>query len=115
MERQFYTILHNDTVAAKTWRLELASDDPSFVAGGEFVQVAIDGLYLRRPLSVCERSAGRIILIYKVVGEGTGRLATLRSGERLDVLTGLGRGDKLRAFLRAFCRIRLGHGLRRDR
>ena len=92
MERQFYTILHNDTVAAKTRRLELVSDDPSFVAGGEFVQVALDGLYLRRPLSLCESTEGRITLIYKVVGEGTARLAALQPGERLDILTGLGRG-----------------------
>ena len=92
MERQLYTILSNELIAAKTWRLELASDDPSFVAGGEFVQVALDGFYLRRPLSICECSEGRIILIYKVVGEGTAALAALRPSARLDVLTGLGRG-----------------------
>ena len=92
MEKRFYTLVSNAPVAARTWRMELASDDPSFVAGGEFVQVALDGFYLRRPLSLCERSEGRIALIYKVVGEGTTALSGLRPGARLDVLTGLGRG-----------------------
>ena len=92
MERRLYTILHNDPIAARTWRLELATDDPSFVAGGEFVQLAVDGFYLRRPLSICERSEGRIVLIYKVVGDGTAVLSALQSGAVLDVLTGLGRG-----------------------
>lgn len=92
MEKRLYTLLDNSLIAARTYRLELADDDPSFVAGGEFVQVAIDGFYLRRPLSVCERSAGRIVLIYKVVGEGTSALSALRPGTRMDLLTGLGRG-----------------------
>ena len=95
MERQFYTILHNDTVAAKTWRLELASDDPSFVAGGEFVQVAIDGFYLRRPVSVCDCRPGYLTLIYKAVGAGTEKLARMEEGEALELLTGLGNGYDL--------------------
>lgn len=92
MEKRFFTLVSNAPVAARTWRMELASDDPSFVAGGEFVQLAVDGFFLRRPLSICERSEGRIALIYKVVGEGTSALSVLRPGARIDVLTGLGRG-----------------------
>ena len=72
--------------------MELSSDDPAFLAGGEFVQVAVDGYYLRRPLSICDSAPGRIVLIYKVVGEGTAALATLQPGARMDLLTGLGRG-----------------------
>ena len=75
MEKRRFTLVSNEPVATKTWRACLASDDPSFVAGGEFVQVALDGFYLRHPLSICERSEGRIVLIYKVVGDGTAALS----------------------------------------
>ena len=60
--------------------------------GGEFVDIAIPGFYLRRPLSICDREPGRITVIYKVVGEGTKALSEMPAGSALEVLTGLGRG-----------------------
>lgn len=92
MERQQYTILHNTLVADRTWRMELAAEDSAFIPTGEFVNLAIEGFYLRRPLSILDRSKGRISLIYKVVGEGTAVLSGMREGQVLDVLCGLGRG-----------------------
>ena len=92
MEKRCYTVVSNALMASRTWKLTLACDDPCHVADGEFVQVAVPGFYLRRPLSICERSEGRIVLIFKVVGEGTAALAALQPGTRLDLLTGLGRG-----------------------
>ena len=59
---------------------------------GQFVNVRLDGLFLRRPISVCDWDERTITLIYKVVGEGTALLAGLRPGARLDLLTGLGNG-----------------------
>ena len=92
MERHPYTILSHTLVADRTWRMELAAGDPAFVPTGEFVNLALEGFYLRRPLSILDRSASRISLIYKVVGEGTAALSRLREGQVLDVLCGLGRG-----------------------
>ena len=91
MRRSRCTILCNAQVAAGTWRLEL-STDPDAGPGGEFVHLAVPGFFLRRPLSVCRRDPGRILLLYKVIGEGTRALSALREGETLDVLDGLGRG-----------------------
>ena len=90
MEKRLFSIVANDSVARLTWRLELSS--PGYEFSGEFVDIAIDGYYLRRPLSVCSAKPGRMTLIYKVVGEGTRALALKRPGETLDLLTGLGRG-----------------------
>lgn len=59
---------------------------------GQFVNVELDGCYLRRPISVCDWDERTITLIYKVVGEGTALMAGLRPGARLDLLTGLGNG-----------------------
>ncbi len=59
---------------------------------GQFVNIKIDGLFLRRPISVCDWSDGSLTIIYKVVGEGTEKMAKMLSGEKLDILTGLGNG-----------------------
>lgn len=92
MKKLKYTILSNCGIASKTWRLELACEDPSYCAGGEFVDVAIPGFYLRRPISICDRGPGRITLIYKTVGNGTEILSKMGKGEELELLTGLGKG-----------------------
>lgn len=63
-------------------------------AGG-FVNIKLDGFYLRRPISVCDAQDGALTLIYKVVGGGTEKLSEMKPGERLDLLTGLGNGYDL--------------------
>ena len=68
---------------------------------GQFVNVEIEGLYLRRPISVCDWDAGKVVLVYKVVGAGTQKLSRLRPGAALDLLTGLGNGFDARRFRRA--------------
>jgi dihydroorotate dehydrogenase electron transfer subunit len=91
MKTMDYTIVENRSVARQVYRLVLRADDPSFAAGGEFVNLALDGFFLRRPISICETEPGRLVLYYKVVGEGTKALAALGAGDRLNLLTGLGK------------------------
>ncbi len=87
-----FTIESNECVAERTWRLVLLSDDTHYLFSGEFVDIAVPGFYLRRPISVCDSSEGRIVLYYKVVGEGTKALSGMAQGSRLNLLTGLGNG-----------------------
>lgn len=49
---------------------------------------------LRRPISICEAdpATGRLVLIYRVVGKGTVKLAEVHPGDKLDVLGPLGNG-----------------------
>ena len=61
-------------------------------ASGQFINIKLDGLYLRRPISVFDRDADSVTIIYKVVGRGTEQMAKMQVGETLDVLTGLGNG-----------------------
>lgn len=91
MKTMDYTIVENRSVARQVYRLVLRADDPSFAPGGEFVNLALDGFFLRRPISICETAAGSLTLFYKVVGEGTKALAALGAGARLNLLTGLGK------------------------
>jgi len=70
----------------------LAGDTGAIAKPGQFVNIKIEGQYLRRPISVCDWEIGILTLIYKVVGEGTAKMAAMEAGETLDLLVGLGNG-----------------------
>ena len=89
MEKNVYTIVENELIASKTYKLVLEGEG---TVEGEFVNLEIPGFYLRRPISVCDAEGGRITLLYKTVGKGTAVLAEMPVGAKINVLTGLGRG-----------------------
>lgn len=78
----------------KIWRLDFEAPDMNFTPG-QFVNVAVEGNYLRRPISVCDYEDGVMTLVVDVVGEGTAKLAATEVGARLDMLTELGNGFDL--------------------
>lgn len=87
-----YTILRNEPLTESVRRLVLEGDTQWITRPGQFVDIALEGRFLRRPISVCDADERTVTLIYKVVGEGTRQLAAMRPGQRLDLLTGLGNG-----------------------
>ena len=91
-KKGIYTLLANEALTPFVRRMTLAGDTRWITAPGQFVGIELDGLYLRRPISVCDCDERTITLVYKIVGEGTRRMAGLRPGARLDLLTGLGNG-----------------------
>ena len=96
MQQIDLTILSNDRIAKDICRLQLSIVNCQLsIAAGAFVNLQIDGHYLRRPISVCDCSNDTLTLIYKVVGPGTARLAQYQAGEKLNALTGLGNGYTL--------------------
>lgn len=92
MKQGKFIITRNSEIAERTFRLEVEGDCSEFFRGGQFADIAIDGFFLRRPLAVTQWSKTNMSLIYKVIGEGTKKLATLSPGAELDILTGLGNG-----------------------
>lgn len=84
-----WDIVSNERIAEKIYRMVLRGSTEGILPG-QFVEVAIPGYYLRRPLSVSDIEGDLLTLIYKTVGEGTVRMAQMQSGETLDILTGLG-------------------------
>ncbi|MBE6550073.1 MAG: dihydroorotate dehydrogenase electron transfer subunit [Ruminococcaceae bacterium] len=90
MKQRFFEITENTALTSNVYRMRLAGDT-SDIREGQFVNILIDGLYLRRPISVCDCTDGELTLIYKVVGKGTEKMAQMKSG-KLDILTGLGNG-----------------------
>lgn len=95
MKQGIFEIVENREYAPILHRLTLRGDTSAITAPGQFVNVQIDGLFLRRPFSVCDVEGDRLTVILKTVGEGTARLAAMGPGARLDLLTGLGNGFDL--------------------
>lgn len=95
MEQTIFTILSNEKIAKDVYKLILSGSTSGITASGQFVNIKLDGFYLRRPISVCDYDDTTLTLIYKVVGEGTQALSTYKAGAKLDILTGLGNGYDL--------------------
>lgn len=92
MKQGIFTILRNEKIAKDIMLLVLSGDTSAITAPGQFVNIQIDGLYLRRPISVCDYDENTLTLIYKIVGEGTEIMSNYEPGIRLDLLVGLGNG-----------------------
>ncbi|MCR4563746.1 MAG: dihydroorotate dehydrogenase electron transfer subunit [Clostridiales bacterium] len=92
MKQGIFTIKSNKNLTANVLEMILEGDTSDIKRPGQFVNIKIEGLYLRRPISVCDCSENKLTLIYKTVGKGTEKLSKMREGERLDILTGLGNG-----------------------
>jgi len=91
MKQSVFEIISNEKIAADVFRMRLSGDISAIERSGQFVNILIDGLYLRRPISVCDAENGVLTLIYKTVGKGTFKLSNMQAGS-LDLLTGLGNG-----------------------
>ena len=94
MKQGYFTIASNDKIAENVYKMQLLGDASSIANAGEFINIKLDGLYLRRPISVYDASSQSVTIIYKVVGKGTEVMASMKEGV-LDVLTGLGNGYDL--------------------
>ena len=95
MKDSYFEILDNVKIAKNTYKCTLLGDTSDITASGQFVNIKLDGFYLRRPISVCDSEDGKLTLIYKVVGEGTQKMAEAQKGGSWLVLTGLGNGYDL--------------------
>ena len=95
MKQQILKITENTRIAENVWKMVLESPELEEQKPGQFVNIRLDGLYLRRPISVYDSEPGRLVIIYKTVGKGTEQMSRMYTGEQLDVLTGLGNGYDL--------------------
>ncbi len=91
-KRNIYTVTENKKIAKDVFYMILEGDTSYITAPGQFINIEIDGFYLRRPISVCDWDEKTITIIYKVVGQGTQAMADMPAGTKLDILTGLGNG-----------------------
>ena len=95
MKQSIFTILSNTALTDSVYKMVLSGDTSAITAPGQFVNIQISGLFLRRPISVCDYDGSTLTIIYKVVGKGTEAMRAMAPGEKLDILTGLGNGYDL--------------------
>ena len=95
MKQSIFTILENKPLTKDVCRMVLEGDTSAITASGQFVNIQLSGKFLRRPISVCDWNETTLTIVYKVVGHGTQQMSAMESGEKLDILTGLGNGYDL--------------------
>ena len=95
MKQGFFEIIDNKALTASVYQMRLSGDTSAITASGQFVNIKLEGKFLRRPISVCDCENGVLTLVYKVVGKGTEDMSRMKAGDRLDILTGLGNGYDL--------------------
>lgn len=92
MRQSVFTVIENTPLTGNVYKMLLKGDTQAITNCGQFVNIKLDGLFLRRPISVCDCEGDILTLIYKVVGRGTEQMSKMTKGETLDLLTGLGNG-----------------------
>lgn len=91
-KRGIYKVTENRLIARATYLMRLEGDTQYLTAPGQFINIELEGFYLRRPISICDWSEGEITIVYKIAGQGTELMSRMEPGAMLDVLTGLGNG-----------------------
>ena len=92
MTQGIYRVEYNKELTPDVWEMRLAGDTGAITAPGQFLNIRLDGLFLRRPISICDWDSEGVTIIYKVVGKGTAALKSIGPGRELDILCGLGNG-----------------------
>ena len=95
MKQSIFEILSNTALTDCVYKMVLAGDTSAITAAGQFVNIQLEGMFLRRPISVCDYNEETLTIVYKVVGKGTEAMSKMEQGTKLDILTGLGNGYDL--------------------
>ncbi len=95
MKQSIFRIESNTALTDSVYKMVLSGDTSAITAPGQFVNIQLEGMFLRRPISVCDYDDSTLTIIYKVVGKGTEAMSAMAPGVELDLLTGLGNGYDL--------------------
>ena len=90
-----YEIKENKMIAKNTYKAVLLGNTECITSPGQFINIKLDGFFLRRPISVADYDEESITVIYKTVGKGTEKLSEMKIGDKVDALAGLGNGYDL--------------------
>lgn len=95
MKEIIFTVEENYALTDSVYKMVMRGDTGEIGGAGQFVNIKLEGQYLRRPISVCDYGNGTLTVVYKTVGVGTEQMSSMQTGEKLSVLTGLGNGYDL--------------------
>ena len=77
MKQTVLTVVRLERLTANVYKLRLFGDVSDITAPGQFINIKINGLFLRRPISVYDRDGDTVTVIFKAVGKGTDVLAAM--------------------------------------
>lgn len=92
MKNVIFKVTGNARIADGIYEMRLSGDTSAITAPGQFINIRLNGFYLRRPISVCDVADSEMVIVYKAIGSGTEYMSGLAAGTELDALTGLGNG-----------------------
>ncbi|MGI6578544.1 MAG: dihydroorotate dehydrogenase electron transfer subunit [Eubacteriales bacterium] len=92
MKQSIFQVIENRRLTSNIFRMRLYGDVSKIEKPGQFINIKLEGSYLRRPISVYDVDPISLTIVYKVVGHGTETMSKLKSGAILDILSGLGNG-----------------------
>lgn len=92
MKQSLFTIKSNEPLTSTVYRMVLEGDTSAITRAGQFVNIRLDGFFLRRPISVCDYDDTTLTILYKIAGKGTEAMKVMLPNMQLDILTGLGNG-----------------------
>ncbi len=95
MKQSVFKISENKKLTESVYKMTLSGDTSAITNAGQFINIKLDGKFLRRPISVYDVNDTAVTIIYKVVGHGTEQMKDMQEGVELDILTGLGNGYDL--------------------
>ncbi|MDE6246517.1 MAG: dihydroorotate dehydrogenase electron transfer subunit [Muribaculaceae bacterium] len=87
-----FKVIENRALNAKTRVMRLQGDGTIFTAPGQFINIKVEGKFLRRPISVCDYSNDTVTILYDVVGDGTAEMSEWECGREVNILAPLGNG-----------------------
>ena len=84
MKQKILSVVSNVRLTDDVYRMVLAdndktTDEPIISAPGQFINIKLDGYFLRRPISVADWDNDKrtVTIIYKVAGDGTEYMKSL--------------------------------------
>ncbi len=83
-------ILQNVKIAKDIWKMEIACQLAKNASAGEFIEIGVPEFFLKRPISICEVKEKSLVIIYKVVGQGTKKMTEMK--DDIEILGPLGTG-----------------------
>ena len=95
MQQKIFEIKKNKEIAKNIYEMKLGGEYEENIRAGQFINIKIEGFFLRRPICVCDYDDKSISIVYKTVGAGTKKMSQLKTGDKLDLLIGLGNGYNL--------------------
>ena len=92
MKRQTLKFENIKEIQKGIFAMNLGGDCSEVNAPGQFINIHVNGFYLRRPISIYSYGEDYVTIVFKVVGQGTKALSEMKIGDELDVLLPLGNG-----------------------